>query len=110
MGENVALSGDRATEGLLMIRSILENLHLPNWRKYAKPLLYLNQAKIDAKKASQQLNLVMDSLESPISNLSGGNAQKVVIGKWLLRNPSFLLLDDPTKGVDVGTKAEFYQL
>ncbi len=111
MGENVAfIPGDRATEGLLMIRSILENFHLPNWRKYAKPLLNLNQAKNDAKKASQQLNLVMDSLESPITNLSGGNAQKVVIGKWLLRNPSFLLLDDPTKGVDVGTKAEFYQL
>jgi len=52
----------------------------------------------------------MESLETPAINLSGGNAQKVVIGKWLLRRPRLLLLDDPTKGVDVGTKTEFYQL
>ena len=56
------------------------------------------------------LNLKMASLQDPVSSLSGGNAQKVVIGKWLLRKPSVLLLDDPTKGVDVGTKAEFYAL
>ena len=47
---------------------------------------------------------------NPVSSLSGGNAQKVVIGKWLLKKPKLLLLDDPTKGVDVGTKAEFYKL
>ena len=104
------IPGDRATEGLLLIRSILENYHLPSWRKYAKPLLNLKQAKKDAHDVSQQLNLVMESLDSPVSNLSGGNAQKVVIGKWLMRNPRLLLLDDPTKGVDVGTKAEFYHL
>ena len=52
----------------------------------------------------------MESLEAPVSTLSGGNAQKVVIGKWLLREPRLLLLDDPTKGVDVGAKAEFYAL
>jgi len=93
-----------------MIRSILENFHLPNWRKYAQPLLNLKQAKGDAHTVGQQLNLKMESLESPINTLSGGNAQKVVIGKWLLRKPRLMLLDDPTKGVDVGTKAEFYQL
>jgi len=52
----------------------------------------------------------MAGLDEPVSSLSGGNAQKVVIGKWLLRDPRLLLLDDPTKGVDVGTKAEFYKL
>ena len=56
------------------------------------------------------MNLKMAGLQQPVSSLSGGNAQKVVIGKWLLRQPSLLLLDDPTKGVDVGTKAEFYAL
>ena len=56
------------------------------------------------------LNLKMASLSEPVSSLSGGNAQKVVIGKWLMRKPGLLLLDDPTKGVDVGTKAEFYAL
>jgi ribose transport system ATP-binding protein len=111
MNYSIALiPGDRATEGLLLQRSIFENFHLPNWRKYAKPLLDLKKARKDAQKVSDQLSLVMESLESPVSNLSGGNAQKVVIGKWLLREPKLLLLDDPTKGVDVGTKAEFYKL
>jgi ribose transport system ATP-binding protein len=72
--------------------------------------LKLNRAREDALKTSIQLSLVMDSLDSPVSSLSGGNAQKVVIGKWLLREPKLLLLDDPTKGVDVGTKTEFYKL
>jgi len=111
MRKGIALiPGDRATQGLLLIRSILENLHLPNWKKYGKLYLNLEDAHKDAEKVTNQLNLVMESLESPVSNLSGGNAQKVVIGKWLLRSPKLLLLDDPTKGVDVGTKAEFYYL
>jgi len=111
MNAGVALiPGDRATEGLLLMRSILENFHLPNWKAYGAPLLKLNRAREDAMQTSNQLSLVMDSLDSPVSSLSGGNAQKVVIGKWLLREPKLLLLDDPTKGVDVGTKAEFYKL
>ena len=111
MKNDIALiPGDRATEGLLLIRSILENFHLPSWNKYSQPLLNLKKATKDANRVSKQLNLVMESLDSPVMNLSGGNAQKVVIGKWLLREPRLLLLDDPTKGVDVGTKTEFYQL
>jgi ribose transport system ATP-binding protein len=110
MQKDIALvPGDRATQGVLMIRSIFENLHLPNWRAYGA-YLNLNKAEKDAKRVSDQLNMVMESLEAPIRSLSGGNAQKVVIGKWLLREPKILLLDDPTKGVDVGTKAEFYNL
>jgi ribose transport system ATP-binding protein len=111
MDQGVALiPGDRATEGLLLLRSIFENLHLPNWAKYSRPLLKVKSAYSDADGVSQQLKLVMESLDSPVSSLSGGNAQKVVIGKWLLRSPKLLLLDDPTKGVDVGTKSEFYKL
>jgi ribose transport system ATP-binding protein len=111
MQHGIALiPGDRATEGLLLLRSILENFHLPNWAKYSHPLLNMKKATQDAKRVSDQLNLVMESLDSPVSNLSGGNAQKVVIGKWMLRDPKLLLLDDPTKGVDVGTKSEFYKL
>src|SRR5215211_810486 len=101
--------GDRAKEGLLYIRSILDNLLLPSWRRFGLPLK-LTQAKKEAAQVATSLNLKMAGLEEPVSNLSGGNAQKVVIGKWLMRNPQVLLLDDPTKGVDVGTKAEFYAL
>ena len=70
----------------------------------------VNQARKDATQTGSSLNLKMAGLDEPVSSLSGGNAQKVVIGKWLMRNPQVLLLDDPTKGVDVGTKAEFYSL
>jgi ribose transport system ATP-binding protein len=101
--------GDRANEGLLYIRSILENLLLPSWRRYGLPLK-INKAKNDAIQTGTSLNLKMAGLQEAVSSLSGGNAQKVVIGKWLMRTPQILLLDDPTKGVDVGTKAEFYAL
>jgi ribose transport system ATP-binding protein len=101
--------GDRAREGLLYIRSILENMQLPSWKHYGLPL-NIARAKKDAEATGASLNLKMASLAEPVSSLSGGNAQKVVIGKWLMRQPGLLLLDDPTKGVDVGTKAEFYAL
>jgi ribose transport system ATP-binding protein len=101
--------GDRAKEGLLYIRSILDNLLLPSWRRYGLPLK-IDKATQDATQTGSSLNLKMAGLDEPVSSLSGGNAQKVVIGKWLMRDPHVLLLDDPTKGVDVGTKAEFYAL
>ena len=101
--------GDRAKEGLLYIRSILENLLLPSWKKYGLPLK-MKKSRNDAINVGKSLNLKMAGLQEPVSSLSGGNAQKVVIGKWLMRSPQLLLLDDPTKGVDVGTKAEFYEL
>src|SRR5215210_1451097 len=110
MKQGLALvPGDRAREGLLYIRSILDNLMLPSWRQYGLPLR-VGKAKQDAARAGASLNLKMAGLDEPVSSLSGGNAQKVVIGKWLMRTPQVLLLDDPTKGVDVGTKAEFYAL
>ena len=110
MKQGLALvPGDRAREGLLYIRSILENLQLPSWSRYGFPLR-IGEAKKDAQRVSSSLNLVMAGLLEPVSSLSGGNAQKVVLGKWLMRTPKLLLLDDPTKGVDVGTKAEIYAL
>ena len=72
--------------------------------------LKVSRARKDATQTGSSLNLKMAGLDAPVSSLSGGNAQKVVIGKWLMRNPQVLLLDDPTKGVDVGSKAEFYSL
>jgi ribose transport system ATP-binding protein len=101
--------GDRGGEGLLPVRSVLENLLLPSWRRYGR-LLGMGRARQDAERAAEDLSLKMGSLDDPVSTLSGGNAQKVVLGKWLLRDPKVLLLDDPTKGVDVGAKGEFYGL
>lgn len=101
--------GDRSREGLLSIRSILENLMLPSWTNYGFPLR-MRRSYEDGQQVASSLNLVMRSLDEPVMSLSGGNAQKVIIGKWLIRKPKVLLLDDPTKGVDVGTKSEFYRL
>jgi ribose transport system ATP-binding protein len=101
--------GDRGAEGLLYIRSILENLHLPSWSKFGTPLR-MQQARSEAAATAESLSLVMASLDAPVSSLSGGNAQKVVLGKWLSRKPKLFLLNDPTKGVDVGAKGEFYEL
>ena len=110
MKHDVALvPGDRASEGLLLIRSILDNLHLPSWGKYGLPL-NMRRARQTADQTAGDLRIVMSSLDAPVSSLSGGNAQKVVIGKWLQRDPHLLLLNDPTKGVDVGAKGEFYAL
>lgn len=110
MEHDVALvPGDRGTEGLLLIRSILENLQLPSWRQYGFPLK-MDAARRDALQVADELKLVRSSLDAHVNSLSGGNAQKVVIGKWLLRSPRLMLLNDPTKGVDVGTKREFYNL
>jgi ribose transport system ATP-binding protein len=101
--------GDRGGEGLLPIRSILENLLLPSWSRYGA-FLNMRRARNDSEEVSQGLRLKMGSLDDPVSSLSGGNAQKVVLGKWLMRDPKVLLLDDPTKGVDVGAKGEFYKI
>lgn len=110
MKQNVAyVPGERGSQGLLLIRSILENLQLPSWARYGTPLR-MADARADAARAAAELNMVMASLDAPVESLSGGNAQKVVLGKWLLREPKLLLLNDPTKGVDVGAKAEFYKL
>ncbi len=110
MKQQVAyVPGDRGSEGLLFIRSIFENMQLPSWSKYG--VVHRRQAaRKDALASTADLQMVYASLDDPVSSLSGGNAQKVVIGKWLLRQPKLLLLGDPTKGVDVGAKGEFYAL
>jgi ribose transport system ATP-binding protein len=101
--------GDRTTEGLLMRSSILDNLLLPDWARYGFPLR-VGKATARAQETARSLNVVMGGLDDPMTSLSGGNAQKIVIGKWLQREPRLFLLNDPTKGVDVGAKSEFYAL
>jgi ribose transport system ATP-binding protein len=101
--------GDRNREGLMSARSIFENFMLPSWKQHRQGLLLnMGQARTMVLQVGQKLKFA--TLDHPITSLSGGNAQKVVLGKWLLRSPKVLLLDDPTKGIDVGAKAEFYQL
>lgn len=104
--------GDRASQGLMMKRPIIENLaivSLPQ-RVRAGTFLSMRKEQRTAQAEVDRLRVKIGDLSDPVSSLSGGNQQKVVIGKWLLNDPAVVLLDDPTKGVDIGAKAEIYDI
>ncbi|MGC5617328.1 sugar ABC transporter ATP-binding protein [Georgenia sp. Z1491] len=103
--------GDRGKEGLYDKRSIQENISTVSLR--ARSLLgaiSMRKERTVAREQVKAMSIKIGSLDDPVSSLSGGNQQKVVIGKWLPANPRIVLLDDPTKGVDVGAKAEIYTI
>jgi ribose transport system ATP-binding protein len=104
--------GDRGHEGLLASRPILENLTVATMRSRTLLAGVLSQRRerAAAARAVEQLSIKIGSLDDPVSTLSGGNAQKVVVGKWLLHDPRLVLLDDPTKGIDVQAKEELYEV
>lgn len=102
---------DRKSYGLCLNRSIRENISLPNLPKKQKGLL-LNQRreKREVEEVSEQLTVKAASIEDEVYSLSGGNQQKVVLSKWIMANPKVLILDEPTRGVDVGAKSEIHSL
>lgn len=102
---------DRKNYGLCLFRSLRENISLPNLPKKQRGLL-LNQRreKQECQEVSTKLTVKAASLESDAYSLSGGNQQKVVLSKWIMANPKVLILDEPTRGVDVGAKAEIHSL
>jgi ABC-type sugar transport system ATPase subunit len=105
------LSEDRKTEGLIPPMSIRENLSLASLGSVAT-LGFLSRPKEQRQAAAliQQLNIVARSSEQLVSTLSGGNQQKCVLGKWLSTAPRLLMLDEPTRGIDVGAKAQIHKL
>ncbi len=105
------LSEDRRAEGIIPIRSIRENATLAFIRDFAKASI-INQ-KEEKTKADEMLKKLRVRMGSPlheIRTLSGGNQQKVMLAKWLLGDIKILILDEPTRGIDVGSKAEIHQL
>lgn len=105
------LPPDRKTEGLNLRLSIEGNLALPlgrNRSRFLKPSLAAEHAK--ARELTARTTLKSAGAGEPVANLSGGNQQKVAIGRCLVVNPKVLLLDDPTRGVDVSARAEIHQL
>lgn len=108
------LTEDRRGEGLAMEGSIRENLALVALPEYARRGLGLIDGKrlgADLEELGRVTRLdVTDRLNQPVKTLSGGNQQKVALGKWLLSEPQALLLDEPTRGIDVGAKFEIYGL
>ncbi len=106
------LSEDRKRYGLALALDVKENVALAAMRKFLKALGW-----VDYKKAAERgremttiLNIKTPSLEQKVKFLSGGNQQKVVIGKWLTADTEILIFDEPTRGIDVGAKSEIYKL
>jgi len=102
---------DRKGQGLVLIQSILENISLPNLNQFAGFFRLDKDAELEASmKQAKSLAIKAPNLQVPCTSLSGGNQQKVVISKWLMSKPKVLIMDDPTRGVDVGAKYEIYKL
>jgi len=102
---------DRRGEGLILGMSVRENVTLPCIRRFA-PFNIISRER-ERKKANEQigaLRIKTPGSETRIEDLSGGNQQKVVLGKWLGMSPRVMILDEPTRGIDVGAKAEIYQI
>jgi D-xylose transport system ATP-binding protein len=102
---------DRKRHGLVLIQSIMNNISLPNLEKFAGFMRINKDAElIECLKYAKELEIKTPHLFIPAESLSGGNQQKVVIAKWLMSGPRILIMDDPTRGVDVGAKYEIYKL
>lgn len=105
------VSEDRKREGVVLCRSIRENISLASLKMMeTKGFLNLKKEKDNVGQMIEKLSIKLSSPEAPVSSLSGGNQQKVVLAKWLLRSPRVLILDEPTRGIDVGAKYEIYKL
>ena len=105
------LPEDRKNEGIIADLSVRENLIMALQAKRGIfHLLSRKQQEEFTDKYIEMLQIKTASRETPIKSLSGGNQQKVIIGRWLLTNPDFLILDEPTRGIDVGTKTEIQKL
>ncbi|WP_327009284.1 sugar ABC transporter ATP-binding protein [Dactylosporangium sp. NBC_01737] len=102
---------DRRQQGLVMELSVERNATLPRrWSLSRLGLLFGPSERRDARTWTERLQVKAARLSDPVATLSGGNQQKVVLAKWLSTSPRVLIVDEPTRGIDVGTKAEVHRL
>ncbi len=105
------LTNDRKSSGLVMTMNILHNTSLASLKKFStKNWLRTSLEKKSAAETLRSVQIKADSIHQSVSSLSGGNQQKVVLSKWIQTDPKVLLMDEPTRGVDVGAKQEIYKL
>ena len=106
------LSEDRKRFGVSINMDVESNIVLANMKKFTGALSILEKPKIEqeAQRFIKELNIKTPSSKQLVKNLSGGNQQKVIIGKWLSRDNKILIFDEPTRGIDVGAKSEIYRL
>jgi L-arabinose transport system permease protein len=102
---------DRKSQALLLLRSVKDNISLtvPDLISRWSFLDFAAERRL-AGDLADRLRIKTANIDAPVSSLSGGNQQKVVLGRWLARRPKILILDEPTRGIDVGAKAEIYRL
>lgn len=105
------LSEDRKRYGLMLDKSVAENSVLASLDDYIQ-CGFINDNKIreDAAAANQKLRTKTPSMEQKLKNLSGGNQQKVIIARWLIKDSDIFIFDEPTRGIDIGAKSEMYEL
>ncbi|HWJ75528.1 MAG TPA: sugar ABC transporter ATP-binding protein [Kaistia sp.] len=105
---------ERRAEGLLITKSVAFNLQIANLanivRSPAWPLIHRRKREALSLQIVRDLAVKTPNIDTPVGRLSGGNQQKVVIGRWLLRAPKVLILDEPTRGVDIGARSEIHRL
>ena len=102
---------DRKRHGLVLMQSVLKNISLANLDQFSSWYKIDDDAELNASmQFARSLAIKAPSLHIPCDSLSGGNQQKVVISKWLMSKPEVLIMDDPTRGIDVGAKYEIYKL
>ncbi|WP_066501644.1 sugar ABC transporter ATP-binding protein [Abyssisolibacter fermentans] len=105
------VSEDRKGNGLILIEDVKQNITLANLKSIADAFVVKKNEEIKvAEKYRKSLNIKTPSIQQKVRNLSGGNQQKVALGKWLFVEPNILILDEPTRGIDVGAKYEIYTI
>ncbi|TCS77311.1 ABC transporter family protein [Muricomes intestini] len=107
----VMLSESRRDDGIVPVRSVMENASLASLNQFIYGG-YAHRAKerSGVKESFLKMNVKTPTLDTAISSLSGGNQQKVLLSRWMLCNPDIMILDEPTRGIDVGAKFEIYKL
>ena len=105
------ITEDRKTEGLLLEKSIAENIEIVNLNKVSKnSVISMAKQKALVKKGIEEFRIKCFGPDHECNNISGGNQQKVVLAKWIYTDPKILILDEPTRGVDIGAKKEIYSV
>ena len=112
INNNIAyVTEDRKNDGLILIQDVKQNISLANLEEIADNGIVNNNAEVKvANEYKRDLNIKTPTVEQLVENLSGGNQQKVSLGKWLFVKPDVLILDEPTRGIDVGAKYEIYTI
>ncbi|MDO5540290.1 MAG: sugar ABC transporter ATP-binding protein [Eubacteriales bacterium] len=105
------LTEERRADGIISGLSIRDNITLASLKKFSRYGVMNNRAQnAETEKVFERLNIKANSIHVPAFSLSGGNQQKMVIAKWLMRDPKIIIMDEPTRGVDVGAKREIYTI